>query len=84
MITIFTTPLIKNYSVENLSTSLKQITPPSIEYEQNYDTWGVSVKVSNKNEDVKFCWLNKECTPPPNFKIIEENLYGYRLMILDN
>lgn len=84
LITIFTTPLIKNYSVENLSTSLKQITPPSIEYEQNYDTWGVSVKVSNKNEDVKFCWLNKECTPPPNFKIIEENLYGYRLMILDN
>ena len=81
---IISTPLIRNYSPENYSFKLKVISPPQIEYVLQDTTWGYGVKViEDPKKEQGFCWLNKECTPPPNFIITEETLLSYRVMILE-
>jgi hypothetical protein len=81
---IISTPLIRNYSPENYSFKLKVISPPQIEYVLQDNTWGYGVKViEDPRKELGFCWLNKECTPPPNFIITEETLLSYRVMILE-
>lgn len=83
-LTIFTTPLLRNYEPQNYTSGLKNIQIPEVTYEDHEITWGQQVKVIDSNKELGFCWLNKECTPPPNFIIIEESLFSYRMMILEN
>ena len=83
-LTILATPLVQNYEPQNYTSGLKKIQVREVSYEDHEITWGQQVKVKESDRELGFCWLNKECTPPPNFIVTEESLISYRMMILED
>ena len=79
---VVSTPLFNNYDLTFFISPLREIRPEIIKYTKNLDNWGYSVS-NNENQDIEFCWINKNCIPPSKYKILEDNLNNYRLIYVE-
>ena len=79
---VVSTPLFNNYDLTFFISPLREISPEIIKYTKNLDNWGYSVS-NNGNQDIEFCWINKNCLPPSKYKILEDNLNNYRLIYVE-
>ena len=78
-LTVFSTPLFHNYKINKSNIVFRKIEPMNLLYEENYSNWGVKVK-NIEDQDIKFCWINKECIPPVNYSIKEYEVNSYRMI----
>jgi len=80
---VLTTPLFNNYKFSNNYFKVREIIPEKIQYIKNSSNWGYSVETKEK-EYLEFCWINKNCIPPVNYRIDEKFFYSYRLIFVES